>query len=113
MKLHGFYRSSATFRVRIALNLKGIPYENVFVHLRKGEQFAGDYLALNPQAQVPTLEDGDHDPGGYHPFAVGNDEFGELSHLIRLPRGEGNGRRGESERLRKHVGLNDRRKTPN
>lgn len=59
MKLYGFFRSSASFRVRIALNLKGIPYENEFVHLRKGEQFAGGYVALNPQAQVPTLVDGD------------------------------------------------------
>ena len=58
MKLYGYYRSSASFRVRIALNLKGIPYENEFVHLRKGDQFDPDYLALNPQGQIPTLVDG-------------------------------------------------------
>jgi maleylpyruvate isomerase len=60
MKLHGYFRSSAAFRVRIALNLKGIAYDNAFVHLRKGEQRNGAYLGVNPQALVPTLEDGAH-----------------------------------------------------
>ncbi len=58
MKLYGYYRSSASFRVCIALNLKGIPYENEFIHLRKGDQFDAEYLKLNPQAQLPTLVDG-------------------------------------------------------
>lgn len=53
--LHGYYRSSASYRVRIALNLKGIAYDDVFHHLRKGEQSAPDYLAINPQGLVPTL----------------------------------------------------------
>ncbi|GGF31733.1 maleylacetoacetate isomerase [Aliidongia dinghuensis] len=57
MKLHGYYRSSASFRVRIALNLKGIEYETIPHHLRKGEQRAPDYLKLNPQGFVPVLED--------------------------------------------------------
>jgi maleylpyruvate isomerase len=57
MKLHGYYRSSASFRVRIALNLKGIDYENVPHHLRKGEQRAPEYLKLHPQGFVPLLED--------------------------------------------------------
>lgn len=55
MKLYGYFRSSAAFRLRIALALKGLDYEPVFVHLRKGAQFDADYAALNPQQQVPTL----------------------------------------------------------
>ena len=54
--LHGYYRSSAAFRVRIALNLKGVPYDSVAHHLRKNEQRSPEYLALNPQGVVPTLE---------------------------------------------------------
>ena len=56
MRLHGYFRSSAAYRVRIALNLKGMSVEHAFRHLRKGEQRAPDYLALNPQGLVPTLE---------------------------------------------------------
>jgi maleylpyruvate isomerase len=56
MKLHGYFRSSAAYRVRIALNLKGIEVEHASHHLRKGEQRAAEYLALNPQGLVPTLE---------------------------------------------------------
>ncbi|MBV8193186.1 MAG: maleylacetoacetate isomerase [Alphaproteobacteria bacterium] len=55
MKLIGYFRSSAAFRVRIALNLKGIAVEHASRHLRKGEQAAADYVALNPQKLVPTL----------------------------------------------------------
>ncbi|MBN8533406.1 MAG: maleylacetoacetate isomerase [Rhizobiales bacterium] len=56
MRLHGYFRSSAAFRVRIALNLKGVSVEHAFRHLRRNEQIAPDYLALNPQGQVPTFE---------------------------------------------------------
>ena len=56
MKLYGFFRSSAAFRVRIALNLKGLPYETVAIHLRRNEQANPQYRALNPQGLVPTLE---------------------------------------------------------
>jgi len=56
MKLHGYFRSSASYRVRIALNLKGLRAEHLPHHLRKGEQCAPSYLALNPQGFVPTLE---------------------------------------------------------
>lgn len=56
MKLHGYFRSSAAFRVRIALNLKGVRVEHRSHHLRKGEQRAAQYLTLNPQGLVPTLE---------------------------------------------------------
>lgn len=56
MKLFGYFRSSAAFRVRIALNLKGLAYEDAFIHLRRGDQRGEDYLSLNPQGLVPTLE---------------------------------------------------------
>jgi len=55
MKLYGFFRSSAAFRVRIALNLKGLSYEQAPVHLRRNEQFRADYRAVQPQALVPAL----------------------------------------------------------
>jgi maleylacetoacetate isomerase len=56
MKLYTFWRSSAAFRARIAINLKGLHPEQVAVHLRKHQQSAPDYLALNPQGLVPALE---------------------------------------------------------
>lgn len=55
MKLIGYFRSSAAFRVRIALHYKGIKVEHASRHLRKGEQAAPDYVALNPQKLVPAL----------------------------------------------------------
>lgn len=60
MKLYSFFRSSASYRVRIALNLKGLNYEQVPIHLRRGggEQFAPAYKQINPQGLVPALEDG-------------------------------------------------------
>lgn len=54
--LHGFFRSGASYRVRIALNLKGVAYRDAFHHLRKGEQNAPAYRALNPQGLLPALE---------------------------------------------------------
>jgi maleylpyruvate isomerase len=56
MKLYGFFRSSAAFRVRIALNLKGLPYEAISIHLRRGDQAKHEYRAVNPQGLVPALE---------------------------------------------------------
>jgi maleylacetoacetate isomerase len=55
MKLYGYFRSSAAYRVRIALNLKGLSAEGAFVHLQKAQQRELDYLALNPQGLVPAL----------------------------------------------------------
>jgi maleylacetoacetate isomerase len=59
VKLYTFFRSSASYRVRIALNLKGLPYEQTPIHLRRGggEQLSAAYKAINPQALVPSLED--------------------------------------------------------
>ena len=61
MKLYGYFRSSAAYRVRIALNLKGVEFETIAVHLLKdgGQQLSEDYKALNPTALVPTLVDGE------------------------------------------------------
>ena len=59
MVLIDYFRSSAAYRVRIALNLKGVTVERRFVHLRKGEQRTPNYLDLNPQGLVPTLIVGD------------------------------------------------------
>ena len=55
MKLYDYFRSSAAYRVRIALNVKGLVPERAFVHLRRGAQRDDDYLALNPQGLVPSL----------------------------------------------------------
>jgi maleylacetoacetate isomerase len=59
MKLYTYFRSSAAYRVRIALNLKGLPYETVPVHLVRhgGEQLSDEYRAINPSALVPSLQD--------------------------------------------------------
>ena len=58
--LHTYFRSSASYRVRIALNLKGLEAEHVPVHLNRGggEQFGAGFRALNPQALVPVWSDG-------------------------------------------------------
>ena len=61
MKLYDYFRSSAAYRVRIALNIKGMtPEDRAFVHLRMGNQRAQDYLARNPKGLVPALELDDH-----------------------------------------------------
>ena len=61
MKLYGYWRSTAAYRVRIALHLKGINFDTISVHLVKngGEQHKDDYVAINPNQLVPTLIDGD------------------------------------------------------
>ena len=59
MKLYHYYRSSASYRVRIALNLKGLPYEAVAVDLLKSAQRSAEFLALNPEGLVPVLVEGE------------------------------------------------------
>lgn len=61
IEFYGYFRSSSAYRCRIAFNLKGLEYEFFSVHLRRdgGQQKKPDYRALNPQALVPTLKDGD------------------------------------------------------
>ncbi|WP_339914619.1 maleylacetoacetate isomerase [uncultured Brevundimonas sp.] len=56
MILHGYWRSGTSYRTRIALNLKGLTYDQVGVDLRQGAQRSAAYLALNPQGLVPALE---------------------------------------------------------
>ena len=59
MKLFGFFRSSASYRVRIALNMKQLPYEQASIHLSNGQQYEAEFAALSPQKLVPVLEEGD------------------------------------------------------
>jgi maleylacetoacetate isomerase len=59
MKLYTYWRSLATFRVRIALNLKGLGYESIYVDLDGGQQHLSDYKSVNPQAVIPSLVEDD------------------------------------------------------
>ena len=59
MKLYGYYRSSASYRLRIILNAKGLDWEYQAVNLLEGEQKTGEYRALNPLGLVPVLDTGD------------------------------------------------------
>ena len=59
MKLYTYFRSSAAYRVRIALNLKQVPYDPVAVNLIRGEHATEAYAAVNPQKRVPTLDIGE------------------------------------------------------
>lgn len=56
LKLYGYFRSSASYRVRIALNMKGLDYEEAAVHLGQGRQYAAEFSAISPQNLVPVLE---------------------------------------------------------
>ena len=60
LRLHSYWRSSAVYRVRIALNLNGLDYDQVTHDLRTDQQSTLAYKAINPQGLVPALDDGDH-----------------------------------------------------
>jgi maleylacetoacetate isomerase len=60
MKLYNYFRSSASFRVRIALHLKGLPFDYIPVHLAKGEHKLPAYAAVSADGLVPLLDDGEH-----------------------------------------------------
>ena len=62
MKFYGYFRSSASYRLRIALALKNIPHEQASIHLTRGggEQFAAAFRRLNPQELIPVVEDNGH-----------------------------------------------------
>jgi maleylacetoacetate isomerase len=62
MKLYGFWRSLASYRVRVALNLKGIAFEEAPINLLTGAQHSDDYRKVNPQAVIPSIIDGDGPP---------------------------------------------------
>lgn len=56
MKLYGYFRSSASYRVRIGLNMKGLAYEQASIHLARGRQYDAEFSAISPQNLVPVLE---------------------------------------------------------
>jgi maleylacetoacetate isomerase len=57
MKLYTYFRSTAAFRVRIALNIKGVLYDSIALHLRSGEHRTNEYRSINPQGLIPALDD--------------------------------------------------------
>jgi maleylacetoacetate isomerase len=70
MKLYGFWRSLATYRVKVALALKGVQVEEVSIDILKGQQHAPDYRAVNPQAVVPALVLDDGGPPLFQSLAI-------------------------------------------
>ncbi|MEO8143535.1 MAG: maleylacetoacetate isomerase [Betaproteobacteria bacterium] len=70
MKLYGFWRSLATYRVRVALGLKGIAAQEISVDILKGKQFTDEYKALNPQSVVPALVLDDGAPPLFQSVAI-------------------------------------------
>jgi maleylpyruvate isomerase len=76
MKLHNYFRSSSSYRVRIALELKGLAYEYLPVHLVRGEHLQAPYAALSPDMLLPLLE--------VEPAPVGADDAGETDETQRF-----------------------------
>jgi maleylacetoacetate isomerase len=58
MKLYSFFRSSAAYRVRLALSIKDVPFETITMNLPKGEHRTADFVALNPHRTIPVIDDG-------------------------------------------------------
>ena len=75
MKLYGFYRSSASYRTRIALNLKGLEYEYASINFLKDEAAGEAYRRINPQGIVPALQDDDVDNGIIVPQSIAICEY--------------------------------------
>ena len=70
MKLYGFWRSLATYRVRVAMALKGVEAEEISIDLLKGKQHTAEYLAVNPQGVVPALVLDDGGPPLFQSIAI-------------------------------------------
>jgi len=70
MKLYGFWRSLATYRVRVALALKGVKVDDISIDILKGEQHKQEYTAMNPQAVVPSLVIEDGKPPLFQSLAI-------------------------------------------
>ena len=70
MKLYGFWRSLASYRVRVALAMKGLQAEEISIDLLKGKQHESDYLAVNPQGVVPALVPDDGGPPLFQSLAI-------------------------------------------
>lgn len=70
MKLYTFWRSNATYRVRVALNIKGIAADKISIDLLKGDQFEADFLAVNPARAVPALVLDDGRPALFESMAI-------------------------------------------
>src|SRR4051794_28947030 len=70
VKLYTFWRSNATYRVRVALNIKGIAFDKISIDLLKGDQFETDFLAVNPARAVPALVLDDGRPALYESMAI-------------------------------------------
>src|SRR3546814_4141379 len=84
MTLYGYWRSTAAYRVRIALGLKALPHDAISISLRTGEQSADAYKAINPQGFVPFLVDGNTMLGQSLAIIRSEEHTSELQSLMRI-----------------------------